>query len=82
MGIRRSGQPLSRLTFDKKRPKRSLFVCLIKQVRTPFGTRSSAGLKLNVCFIIPSNRRIVIFCERSFTKRVFAIKLSGKPRSA
>ena len=58
------------------------FICLLNQDYAPFGTRSNAGLKSNLCIYTSSDRRIVIFCERSFTKRVFAIKLSGKPRSA
>jgi len=67
---------------NKKRPRRPLFICLLNHDNTSFGTRSSAGLKSNACssdFIKRSQKQ---FYERSFTKRVFAIKLFGKPRSA
>ncbi|KLU28231.1 hypothetical protein EOS_00100 [Caballeronia mineralivorans PML1(12)] len=58
------------------------FFCLLNLFDTSFGTRSSVGLKSNACscdFIKRSQKQ---FYERSFTKRVFAIKLFGKPRSA
>jgi len=67
---------------NEKRPRRPLFICLLNLFDTSFGTRSSAGLKSNACscdFIKQSQKQ---FYERSFTKRVFAIKLFGKPRSA